>query len=466
MASRRLRIKPVANVPIRRGKVNSENVRTGEAGENEEKEDVTKSEQEGSDTLSIGGNSLNINPSPCEGSEQNDIPLDVVIASSSQSIDSCLKNVNEMSSASPHGTDETIKSQESVSVGEAEVAASELATCKNKSLILGTTPSSDKVPPGLVRKRMKPPVSIPVVTRRPRELIKIVSDDKPESISSLVNCDRNIQEENVQQDVVTNENVSEGTSMIFPCYQKGNNELSSLVGKVIGLGVPGITQIIPTGTAIRPQHDSNVGVSRQIDGNGEAPQSLPEPDLPSEGAGGGGCSNVLLKPSSSQVNVVQRSRFIKPRPQILDPSIRKRKFVGSSMSNCETDDSVKAHSSDSFTFHNNSGKDMPEHGKPRPDWQTPNLTDRTESLKQGNASASESEDEARRCMSDASGISPPARKSVETSRGRFVRQTPRFIEASVRRHSMQSNASESEEEFWKRTSVATSPQKRHADLTG
>lgn len=462
MASRRLRIKPVANVPIRRGKVNSENVRADEPGESGEKDDVTKSEQEGSDTLSVGRNSLSVNSSPCEGREQNDIPHSTVIALSSQHIDSCLKNVNEMSPVSPRGTDETLMSEEGVSVGEPEAAAGELAVCKNKSLISGTTPVSDKVPPGFVRKRMKPPVSIPAVTRRPRELRKTVTGDKPESKSSFVNCDRNVEEESVKKNGI-NENVNEGAGMIFPYYQKGNNELSLSGGKGIGLGVPGITQIIPTGTAIRPQHDSSIDVSRQIDGNGEAPQSLPEPDLPSEGAGGG-YSNVLQKPLSSQVNLVQRSRFIKPRPQILDSSIRKRKFVGSSMSNCESDDSFKAHSSDLFPFHNNSGKDMPECGKPRPDLQTPNQTDRTENKKQENPSASESEDESRRCLSDISCISPPGRKSVETSRGRFVRQTPRFIEASVRRHSIQSNASESEEEFWKRTSVVASPHKRHADL--
>jgi hypothetical protein len=346
-----------------------------------------------------------------------------VIASSSQRTDSCLEGISEMSSASLHGVGETLKSQESISVGEAEVIASESAV--SKPLMSGTTAISDKVAPGLVRNRVKPPVTIPAVARRPRELNKIQTDNRPESISSLINCNRNIQEEDLQQSMVTNESVSERAS-IFPCYQKGNNEASFSGGNGIGVGIPGITQIIPTGTAIRPQHGSNIGVSTQLDGNGEASQSLPEPDLPSEGAGGGH-SNVLQKPSFSQ-----RSRFIKPIPQILDPSIRKRKFMGSSTSNCESDDSSQAHSSE----------------------------------KQRNgASASESEDRSKRCISDANSISPPVRKSIETPRGRFVKQTPRFIEASVRRHSVQSNASETEEEFCKRTSLVTSPHKRHADLT-
>lgn len=458
MASRRLRIKPVANVPVRRGKVNSENVRTDEAGESGEKEDMTKLEQEGSDTLSMGGNSPNNNSLPCEDSEPNDIPHNVVIASSSQNIDCCLKNVNEVSSASQHGTDETVKSQES-EVGKAEVDASESAACKSKSLVLCTTPLLDKIPLGPVRKRMKPAVSIPAVTRRPRVLCKVVSDDKLEIVSSLVNSNKNIQEGSVQQNIVTDENVSEGASIMLPCYQKGNNEVSLSGGKSIGLGVPGIAQIIPTGTAIRPQLDGNIGVSGQIYGNGEAPHSLPEPDLPSEEAGGG-YSKVLLKPSSSQVNVVQRSRFIKPRPQILDPSVRKCKSVDGSASNRESDDASKAHSSDSFPFNNDSGKVVS-----RLDWQTPNLIDRIESLKPENASATESEDESRRCVSDTDDISPPARKSVETSRGRFVRQTPRFIEASMRRHSMQVNAVESEEELSKQTCLVTSPHKRHADTS-
>jgi hypothetical protein len=68
-------------------------------------------------------------------------------------------------------------------------------------------------------------------------------------------------------------------------------------------------------------------------------------------------------------------------------------------------------------------------------------------------------------MSDESNLSPQIRKPIETSRGRFVRPTPRFMEASVRRNSMQSSASESEEEIKKGTIIATSPQKGQTDVT-
>jgi hypothetical protein len=466
MSSRRLRIKPVANVPVRRGKVNSENIRTGGAGENEEKEDLTKSKEEGTDTPSVEGNSLDINFSPCDGSEQNDIPHSVA-SSSSESVDLDLKDANEISAAGLFSADKTIKSQGSISDVEAEVAASDSTTSKNESLISGTTLVTDKrIPPGLVRKRMKPPVSIPAITRRPRELTKVLNDDKPECISSLVNGNKNIQEECAQQSTIRNENVSERSNVILSCSPKVDNDVPFAGGTGIGVGVPGITQIIHTGTAIRPQHDNSVNIPMQLDRKAEAPQSLPEPDLPAEGAGEG-CSSLLLKSSSSQVNAFQRSRFVKPCPRILDPSICKLKFMGSSVNNNnESDDSRKTHSSDSFPLHNNFRKGMPEYGRPRLALQTPNVTDGIESHKQGSgASTSESEDESRRCLSDASTISPPVRKAIETSRGRFVRPAPRFIEASVRRNSIQSNASESEEELRKGTSTVTPCHKRQTDVT-
>lgn len=465
MASRRLRIKPVANVPIRRGKNECENVKSGRASETGEKEDLIKQKQEdASDTRPVDGHSQDINCSPLEGSEQNNIPQSVADLCS-QSVNPGFNDAAETSTAGPHDAEETIKSQVSISSVEAEAVGSESATTKCESFISGILPVSEKkVPPGLVRKRMKPPVSIHAVARRPRVSSEILNEDKLGSTSSVVNCNKNVQEDCTQQHTVRNEDVSERASLTLPCYPKENNEVSFSGGKGIGVGVPGVTQTIPTGTAIRPQYDRNIGVST-LDVNGEAPQSLPEPDLPSEGAGGG-YSSVLLKPSASQVNVVQRSRFIKPSPCILDPSMRKRKFAGSSISDNESDDSRKIQSSDSLPYHNSSGKVMPEHDRPRPAWRIPNVTNRTESQKQGSeASASESEDESRKCMSDASNVSPLIRKPVETSRGRFVRPTPRFMEASVRRNSMQSSASESEEEFRKGTSMATSPHKRQTDVT-
>lgn len=463
MASRRLRIKPVANVPIRRGKNACESVKSARASENGEKEDLIKQKQDdASDTRPVDGNSNDINCSPSEDSEQNNIPHSVADLCS-QTVNPSFNNVAETLTAGPHDAEETVKSRVNISGVEAEAVGSEAATTKCETFISGISPLSDKkVPPGLVRKRMRPPVSIPAVARRSRVPSEIPNGDKLASTPSVVNCIKNIQEECAQQHTVRNEDVSERTSLILPCYPK-ENEVPFSSGKGIGVGVPGITQTIPTGTAIRPQYDRNISVST-LDVNGEAPQSLPEPDLPSEGAGGG-YSSVLLKPSSSQVNVVQRSRFIKPGPCILDPSMRRRKFAGSSASDNESDDSKKIQSSDSLLY-NSSGKVMPEHGRPRPACQTPNMTDQTESQKQGSeASASESEDEPRKCMSDASNVSPLIRKPIETSRGRFVRPTPRFMEASMRRNSIQSSASEIEEEFRKGTSMATSPHKRQTDVT-
>ena len=404
MASRRCRIRPVANVPVRRGKVSTENTGSDVAGENVEKEDLTQSEQ------------LEISNSPSV--QENETPT-----------------------VGLHSTEETNKLQESISDVKAVMTASNSASSINNSI------NSKEIPPGLVRKRMKPAVSIAAVTRRPRDSSVILSDFK----ATFVNCNRRNQEEGAQQNTVRNGNISEAATMILPCYQKGSSEVPFCGVKDGGVGVPGITQIIPTGTAIRPQHDSNVGVST-LEVKGDPPQSLPEPNLPSEGAGGG-YSSVVLKPSSPQVNVTQSSCIF-----------GSHKFVIDSVS--KSDDSRKTQSSDSLPFCNNSEGVIPEHehDRPQPAWHIPNMNDKSVGEKQGSgAHTSETEDELKSCMSDASIRSPSVRKTIETSRGRFVRPAPRFSEASVRRGGTQSMACKSEE-FRKGTSIVPSPHKKQADM--
>jgi hypothetical protein len=402
MASRRFRIRPVANVPVRRGKVSTDNIGSDVAGENVEKEDLTQSEQ------------LEISNTPSV--QENETPT-----------------------VGLHSTEETNKLQESISDVKAVITASNSAPSINNSN------KSNEVPPGLVRKRMKPAVSIAAVTRRPRESSVMLSDCK----ATLVNCARNNQEEGAQQNTVRNENISEAATVILPCYQKGSSEVSFYGVKDGGIGVPGITRIIPTGTAIRPQHDSSVGVTT-LDLKGEAPQSLPEPNLPSEGAGGG-YSSVVLKPPSPQVNVIQSSC-----------TLGSNKFMRDSVS--KSDDTRKTQSSDSLPFCNNSEGVVPENDRLQPAWHNRNVNDKIEGEKQGSGPrASESEDELKICMSDASTRSPSFRKTIEMSRGRFVRPAPRFSDASVRRGSTQGNACKSEE-FRKGTSIVISPHKKQADL--
>lgn len=380
-------------MPVRRGKVSTENTGSDVAGENVEKEDLTQSEQ------------LEISNTPSV--QENETPT-----------------------VSLHSTEETNKLQESISDVKAVMTASNSASSINNSN------NSNEIPPGLVRKRMKPAVSIAAVTRRPRDSSVMLSDFK----ATIVNCTRRNQEEGAQQNTVRNGNVSEAATMILPYYQKGSSEVPFCGVKDGGIGVPGITQIIPTGTAIRPQHDSNVGVST-LEVKGDPPQSLPEPNLPSEGAGGG-YSSVVLKPSSPQVNVIQSS------------------CVLGSHNVSKSDDSRKTESSDSLPFCNNSEGVVPEHDRPRSAWNN----DNSEGEKQGSgAHASETEDELKSCMSDASIRSTSVRKTIETSRGRFVRPAPRFNEASVRRGNTQSMACKSEE-FRKGTSIVTSPHKKQADL--
>lgn len=402
MASRRCRIRPVANVPVRRGKVSTETTGSDVAGENVEKEDLMQSEQlEVSNTPSV--------------------------------------RENETPTVGLHSTEETNKLQESIS----DVKA--IMTASNSASGMSNSTNSNEIPPGLVRKRMKPAVSIAAVTRRPKDSSVTLSDFK----ATFVNCKKRNQEEGAQQNTVRNGNITEAATMILPCYQKGNSEVPFCGVKDGGVGVPGITQIIPTGTAIRPQHDSNASVSA-LEVKGDPPQSLPEPNLPSEGAGGG-YSSVVLKPSSPQVNVIQSSCIL-----------GSHKFVINSAS--KSDDSGKTQSSDSLPFCNNSEGVVPEHDRLQSAWHMRNVNDKSASEKQGSgARTSETEDELKSCMSDASIRSPSVRKTIETSRGRFVRPAPRFSEASVRRGSTQSIACKSEE-FRKGTSIAPSPHKKQADL--
>lgn len=136
MASRRLRIKPVANVPIRRGKNESENVKSGRASENGEKEDPIKQKQEdAADTRSVGGNSQDINYSPLESSEQDNVPHSVADLCS-QNANPSSKDAAEALAAGPYDAEETIKSQVSISGVEAEAVGSESATTKMSPLFL------------------------------------------------------------------------------------------------------------------------------------------------------------------------------------------------------------------------------------------------------------------------------------------------------------------------------------------
>lgn len=400
MASRRFRIRPVANVPVRRGKVSTENTGSDVTGENVEKEDLTQAEQ------------LKISNTPSV--QENETPT-----------------------VGLHSTEETNRLQESSSDVKAVMKGS------NSASSISNSDKSNEVPPGLVRKRMKPTVSIAAVVRRPRESSIMLSDSK----AALVNRNSNNQEEGAQQNTVRNENISEAATMILPCYQNGRSEVPFCGVKDGGNGVPGMTQIIPTGTAIRPQHDNNVGIST-LEVKGESPQSLPEPNLPSEGAGGG-YSSAVLKPVSPQVNVIQSSCILGSHK--LD-SVSK------------SDDSRKTQSSDSLPFCNSNEGVVSKDDRPRPAGHTPNVNDKSEGEKQGSVACTiDSEDELKSSMLDANTRSPSVRKAVETSRGRFVRPAPRFSEASVRRGGTQSIACKSEE-FRKGTSVVTSPHKKQADL--
>ncbi|XP_069681897.1 nucleolar protein dao-5 [Periplaneta americana] len=439
MASRRLRIKPVANVPIRRGKVNAESTGSENNGEAKAKQ------EEGILSTEEKSNSNNISPLPSE--EGNNISTST--ATSSDSLHSDPNNSDKISTKTvPQIADEVVKTQENNAVGSADLVTSDLSASENVSLPSAITPRPlSRVPPGLTRKRMKPAVSISAVSRRPRELNRTVNDKSSQGSS-------NENAQSAQQNIIAGDNVSEKISVIPPSSSKEDSNGPSTCGKDIGVGIPGITQIIPTGTAIRPQHDINISAVAHFDGKGEAPQSLPEPDLPSEGAGGGG-SRSLSKPC--QVNAIPRSRFIRPSPRIVDANKRNRKLSGLGVSNSISEsDQQKKQSSDASV----PGRVTPEAAKLK-------QSCLGENSKQS-SSASESEDEFKKSLSDASTVSPPFKRNTDTTRGRFARPTPRLVEASARRNSLQGSASESDDEARKATSTATTItplHRRQQDLT-
>ena len=66
MASRRFRIRPIANLPIRRGKVSTDNTGTCVSGDSAEKDDVTQIEQlEISNTPSVKENEISYDTGKC-----------------------------------------------------------------------------------------------------------------------------------------------------------------------------------------------------------------------------------------------------------------------------------------------------------------------------------------------------------------------------------------------------------------
>lgn len=429
MASRRLRIKPIANVPLRRGKVNTENERSDTANG----EDTNK--------LTLLEPKLEISSQPNEFSASLD-KAEIKQSTSSEEVvltsNLSHPNVDDTINTSTLNLDVAVttgKASSLVAVKEEYGFMSE--SCKD-AISNTTAVPSKKIPPGLVRKRVKPAVSISAVSRRPKELNKISNDEK-ESGSSLTQID-------VLQDQDERKIINEKSHVVSPGSQKADKEFSVIGNKDIGAGIPGITQIIPTGTAIRPQHDNVIGSSTLVVGKGEAPQSVGEPDLPSEGAGSG--DSIPLKPTDSKVHVNQRSRFIKPTPRIVS-GIRVFHKPG------ENDESKKPTFSDPVPPHDVNELIIPEHG----------LSESKQIV-----SADESDDESRKSMSEASTITPPAKKSLEISRPRFVKPTPRFLEASARRNSIQSSASESEDEsrrsIHSAASTITPPNKKQADLKG
>ncbi|PSN53895.1 hypothetical protein C0J52_02440 [Blattella germanica] len=433
MASRRFRIKAVANVPIRRGKLNNDIERSDTSNLNNEitpiaelRKEITavneSNEPEPSEDLELNETNQNENSNESTSTSEN---LQLDAKNDGDELETLTSRSNKTRTLDNSDfVPIKVKDNLSVDTSIAPVLSTNVA-------------SKSSIPPGLVRKRMKPAVSIAAVNRRPRELNNSIHDNAtPSNISTQKYSGQNSDIEISQNHDKRNDSFSEKPRIMSPSCQKTDKDVSS---RDIGAGIPGISQIIPTGTAIRPQDVSSS--STPIVGKGEAPQSLPEPDLPSEGAGGG--DSVLSKPVPPLIPILQRSRFAKPAPRIVG-GVRAFR-TGASGSDNESQKS------------SNSEAALPQNTEQE------QITDN----KCDNVSASESDDESRRSISDVSTVTPPMRKLTDTSRARFSKPTPNFIEASARRNSVQGSASESEDESRRCISIAstvTPPSRRHADL--
>ena len=408
MASRRLRIKPIANVPVRRGKVNIENERSettavANTSSFELKEPKTE--------IASQPEELVINSDNVEAKQNT--------STNDEAISSNLLNADVLVSHTTSLNPDTRVLVEANNLSEND---------KDATSTITSVPNKKGVPPGLARKRVKPAVSILAASRRPRDLNK-TSNDKIKECPPQNDSGNRIKEGN---------DTSEESQIVSPNSQKFDKEFLFAGNKGIGVGIPGITQLIPTGTAIRLQHDNVTGSTLPVVGKEEALQSVCEPDLPSEGASRE--NSISFKPSS-EVDIKPRPKFIKPTSQVI-PGIRALQ---------KSDNPVQKSSSPDLTLLCNTG--VPK-------------SKLSESRQGYTASAGESDDDSGKSLSEASTISP-VRKSLDVSRPRFVKPTPRYIEASARRNSIQSSASESEDESRRSLSIATTitpPNKRQADF--
>nr|CAD7458793.1 unnamed protein product [Timema tahoe] len=431
MAARRCRIKAVANLPIRRDrgggidehslqkeikeKSNEQN-KTVEGNPTTSKDETLKENNSNIVSLKVNSpkNVIFNHPSNEHTINVNNALTRPISEELSQS------NISVVISPQTNGNDHE-KQDFETSTSKVKAIVSETKSTEQDSV-------SSKLPIKFVgRKRVKPAVSISNISRKAKEIIVVTDEVLPEPNALRSNHEPSSTSSSCHLTAMEESPITDKSKYNISLSQV---DVTLPLDKDIGVGMPTIIQTIPTGTAMRPNESNCPSNEFSAPGllhtNGEAPQTLPEADLPSEGAGGstGGLAmdppclpNIVPCPS----NTPHRSKFARPTPRIPDKTSRRRGHSSAS----ESDD-------DSKRPFINSGTTTTRSKFAR---LSPKVGDATSRRTGNHGSASESDDESRRPSLSKS----PALTSVLPISSRIITKT-------MNGTAKQGSASESEDD--------------------
>ncbi|CAG2055226.1 unnamed protein product [Timema podura] len=432
MAARRCRIKAVANLPIRRD-------RGGGTDEHSLHKDIKEKSNEQNKT--VEGNPTTSKDETSKENNSNIVslkvnsPKNVIFNHPSNeptiNVNNALtrptseelsqSNISVVISPQTNGNDHEKQQDFETSTSKVKAIVSETKSTEQDSV-------SSKLPIKFVgRKRVKPAVSISNISRKAKEIIVVTDEVLPEPNAFRLNHETSSTSSSCHLTAMEESPITDKSKYNISLSQV---DVTLPLDKDIGVGMPTIIQTIPTGTAIRPNESNCPSYEFSAPGllhtNGEAPQTLPEADLPSEGAGGstGGLAmdppclpNIVPCPS----NTPHRSKFARPTPRIPDKTSRRRGHSSAS----ESDD-------DSKRPFINSGTSTIRSKFARP---SPKVGDATSRRTGNHGSASESDDESRRPSLSKS----PALTSV-------LPMSSRIITKTMNGTAKQGSASESEDD--------------------
>nr|CAD7432996.1 unnamed protein product [Timema monikensis] len=431
MAARRCRIKAVANLPIRRdrgGGIDDHSLQKEIKEKSSEKNKIVEENPTTSKDETLKENNSNIvslkfnSPKNVIFNHPSNEPTindnNALIRPTSEELSQ--SNISAVISHQTNGNDHE-KQQDS------ETSTLKVKTSGTKSTEQDSVLS--KLPIKFVgRKRVKPTVSISNISRKAKEIILVTDEVLPEPNAFMSNHETTSTSSNchltaIEESPITDKSKYIGLTQV---------DVTLPSDKDIGVGMPTIIQTIPTGTAIRPNESNCPSNEFSAPGllhtNGEAPQTLPEADLPSEGAGGSSRGGLAMDPPClpnivpCPSNTPHRTKFARPTPRIPDKTSRRRGHSSAS----ESDD-------DSKRPFINSGTSTIRSKFARP---SPKVGDATSRRTGNHGSASESDDESRR---PSLSKSPAALTSL-------LPISSRIITKPINETAKQGSASESEDD--------------------